>query len=524
MMKSKIKKIIRKFANIPVDQNWLKTGQEQMIKFIELNPVRKADPVRQITPEVIFNNFNKLILKPMPIAIIAMIMSLAAGSGVVAASQNSLPTGALYPVKIATEQIREAMTFNNEKKIDLSVKLAEKRLNEIKELQKNGEVPEIVINQALVKYKKHIAAAQNQLANISSSNTASKTIAVAVKYGNSLEKQQEQLATLTNQISTLSQTAQSSLNQAKKSNIANSNQALEKIELKIQETEANRAGNNQSARGGISSQIGVISSTAMGKIPDYIHDIDEKTKNRINAIENKLAEIQKKINYFAGLNTNKCNSTEQQAYLTKLEDYYQKMLTVLVEAKRLFEQKDYLTALNQANYVMNLAVDTDSIIGQWRSHCGDDQDTPIACAMPLCGGGEAYLTGELYEGGCPIYKCRQKNECKMVFSNCDCANKCLEIVEGQTFTDCARACSLEETNNYIPNCGYQNNLCQDLAGTKICPTRAALHPDWCKDGTIYPGEIDSNGCPGAPRCVMQKEIQSSELKSSSPTNQSEAGR
>ena len=133
----------------------------------------------------------------MPIAIIALVISLAAGGGAVTASQTSLPTDALYPVKIATEQIQEAITFNNTKKIDLSVKLAEKRLDEIKLLQTKAEVSPTVIEKTLINYEKHLAKAQSQLARVNGNDAIQKVITTTVKYENSLEKQQEQsIATL----------------------------------------------------------------------------------------------------------------------------------------------------------------------------------------------------------------------------------------------------------------------------------------------------------------------------------------
>lgn len=537
MINSKIKKIIKKFRTIPIDLAWLKQSQEQMIEFMEINPVRKIELDRRIMAQGFFYNFKLLILKPMPIAIIAIIISLATGSGVVTASQNSLPTDALYPIKIATEQIQEAMTFDNNKKVDLSVKLAEKRLEEIKQMQTKEQVPTQAIEETLIKYEKYLTNAQNQLANISGNNTALKTIATAVKYENSLERQQEKLAILTSQASQTSVESQPSFDQAQKANIASSNQTLEKIETKIQETEVSQ-GDTSSASGSISPKIETISGT----IPKYIDNIDEKTNNRINTAENKLAEIRKKINNFSAQNETKCSLEQKKTHIEKLENNYQDIQAILIKARESFDQGSYFASLNLANQAMTSTIDNDNLVGQWRSECGSADITSIACAMLFCNGRNAYPTGEFYEDGCPIYKC-PKNECKMIFSNCSCANKCVEIIEGQGTTDCMRACSLNEINDYKPNCGYQNGLCQDLNiakrcpeiavdcvtgstpiqnginkngcpiwtcqpvtipisnQTNTCPSLAPLPPDWCKNGKIYPGDTDTNGCHGTPRCV-----------------------
>src|SRR3989338_4833000 len=362
MMILKIKKIIRKFKKTPADETWLKSSREQMISFIKLNPVRKAYISRQIVPEGIF---NKLILKPMPIAIIALVISLAAGGGVVTASQTSLPTDALYPVKIATEQIQEAITFNNAKKVDLSVKLAEKRLDEINLLQTKTEVSSTVIKKTIANYEKHLARAQSQLASVNGDTATQKVIAAALKYENSLEQQQEKLEVLASQSSVESQPSWA---KAQKSAIAKSNLALEKIKVKIQETETsqNSVSSDSVAK---NSKAEIISSTAMEKIPDYIPGIENKTKNRLNAAEKKLEEIYKKINNFAKQDENKCALINKEAYLEKLDRILEAMRASLAEAKKLFEQKDYLAALNQANFIMSSAVDADNLVGQWRGSC-----------------------------------------------------------------------------------------------------------------------------------------------------------
>lgn len=433
MINSKIKKIIRQFGKTPVDKNWLKLSQKQMVNFIELNPVRKTAPVRQTMAE---GFLYKLILKPMPIAIITLIVSLAAGSGIVTAAQTSLPTDALYPVKIAAEKFQEAMTFNGAEKINLSVKLADKRLDEVKQLQKQKNVPAAVIEKTLIKYEKHLTDAQSQFAVANSDGSASKVISSAIKYENSLEKQGEKLASLTDEIPAESKP---SLIKAQKSIITNSNQALEDIKIKIQGIEAGRVKAGTSVASDTSK---VLSSTTIGKVSEYMPNIYEKTKNLIKTAENKLAEIRKKIDAFSAQNDNKCGLEEKQTYMEKLEADYKKMQSDFAEARKLFDQKNYLVALSRTNVLMASAIDTDNLVGQQRSRCGDNQilkpifkpfikpaegddqikpiDKPFAkptnggnqiikpsiCSIPKCSEGEeAHLTTLFDSNKCPIYRC-----------------------------------------------------------------------------------------------------------------------
>lgn len=68
--------------------------------------------------------------------------------GVVAASANSLPNSPLYVVKKGVEKIQLALTFDEEAKVELHLKLAQKRLDEaeaLKEKNQDGEAFEICV-------------------------------------------------------------------------------------------------------------------------------------------------------------------------------------------------------------------------------------------------------------------------------------------------------------------------------------------------------------------------------------------
>ncbi len=62
---------------------------------------------------------------------IALVFLLVAGGGTVAAAGNSMPDNPLYPVKLATEQVRLTLTFSDMGKAELYAKLADKRVAEI---------------------------------------------------------------------------------------------------------------------------------------------------------------------------------------------------------------------------------------------------------------------------------------------------------------------------------------------------------------------------------------------------------
>jgi len=71
------------------------------------------------------------------VAIIAIV--LLAGGGVVAAAGNSLPGSPLYPVKLASESVRLALTPSDLGKAELNAAFADERVNEIIRMAENGD-------------------------------------------------------------------------------------------------------------------------------------------------------------------------------------------------------------------------------------------------------------------------------------------------------------------------------------------------------------------------------------------------
>ena len=80
------------------------------------------------------------------IALAAVLILILAGAGTVTASTGSLPGDTLYPVKTATEKVQGFFTFNSEAKANIHMKLAQRRLDEIKLLVKgNRSIPQSLL-------------------------------------------------------------------------------------------------------------------------------------------------------------------------------------------------------------------------------------------------------------------------------------------------------------------------------------------------------------------------------------------
>ncbi len=76
-------------------------------------------------------------------ALAGVIIVLLAGTGIVTASNNSLPDEPLYAVKLATETVRLALTPSDLGKAELYVEFTDRRVEEIIAMADRGKVPQI---------------------------------------------------------------------------------------------------------------------------------------------------------------------------------------------------------------------------------------------------------------------------------------------------------------------------------------------------------------------------------------------
>jgi hypothetical protein len=77
-------------------------------------------------------------------AVSVVVIVLLAGSGTVAAASNSLPDEPLYPVKLATEDMRLTLTPSALGKAELYAEFADKRVDEIVKMADKGKVAQVV--------------------------------------------------------------------------------------------------------------------------------------------------------------------------------------------------------------------------------------------------------------------------------------------------------------------------------------------------------------------------------------------
>lgn len=100
-------------------------------------------------------------------ALALVITLIGSGSGVSFAAQNAIPGETLYGIKIATEQVRIAVTPGKKTKAELHLGFASRRLREIEQLIEQNGAAHAAVSETLVRYENELdeseaLATQNQ--------------------------------------------------------------------------------------------------------------------------------------------------------------------------------------------------------------------------------------------------------------------------------------------------------------------------------------------------------------------------
>ena len=110
--------------------------------------------------------------------VVAVILCIsAAGTGTAYASQSSLPGDILYPVKLGTEQLQRVITFNDAAKVELELKFANTRLEEMEAIA--GKRPDKT-SVAVTGYERNLNLAFTKTEQIGDSETSRETVALEI--------------------------------------------------------------------------------------------------------------------------------------------------------------------------------------------------------------------------------------------------------------------------------------------------------------------------------------------------------
>jgi hypothetical protein len=124
MKNSNCKTILKNLNRQPADQAFLSNFRQELDSFVQARPI--AQP-----------GFFMLFGKTATVLGMLVFVVLS-GGGLVYASQGSLPGQLLYPVKIAAEETRLAITTKPEKRKELQLEFIDKRVNEANIISKEN--------------------------------------------------------------------------------------------------------------------------------------------------------------------------------------------------------------------------------------------------------------------------------------------------------------------------------------------------------------------------------------------------
>jgi len=184
-----IKQLNRLNEKVTPDRKW-KKAQRQILLSQWRSQVEEVPGAFQLEKEYAIFGAFRWLLKP-----VMMLLVLVMGSGYVGvwASENSLPGDLLYPIKITSEKIQVKLTFDEHKKAELHVELAQKRTEEIKQLKQKETVDSKVVKETYTKVKEEMSEAKNTLQVIKDKKEAEPENVDAVAVLTSAEKVDEAL-------------------------------------------------------------------------------------------------------------------------------------------------------------------------------------------------------------------------------------------------------------------------------------------------------------------------------------------
>ena len=137
--------------------------------------------------------------KNILIPLLFIVALLGGGAGTAYASQNSLPGDALYPIKIAIEEVEAVLTIKDIKEVKLRANFSKKRLEEVEKLVERKMARPELIESAIEIYKKELAISQDIL-NSAIVNQPNQTAEVAEVIAGIMVKNKEILIRISGKI------------------------------------------------------------------------------------------------------------------------------------------------------------------------------------------------------------------------------------------------------------------------------------------------------------------------------------
>ncbi|RJQ14757.1 hypothetical protein C4553_00325 [Candidatus Parcubacteria bacterium] len=141
---------LKSLKRLNVDDSWLAQNRVLLKHHIQFHPAF----IPQKSIRVVSWPILKFSLRPVMATLIAFAVIVGSGTSVVFASRNVLPTNPLYSVKLTAEKFEGLLIFDDVKKVQFVVNLAQKRLSELQQTlaKERGNVDKAVVDKVLKQY------------------------------------------------------------------------------------------------------------------------------------------------------------------------------------------------------------------------------------------------------------------------------------------------------------------------------------------------------------------------------------
>ncbi len=185
---------LKKLRHLAPDPAWLLRSRKALEGYLEAHPIAFARPA--------------IFWLTGPIASAALVVLLVfLGAGATIAAQGSLPNEPLYPIKLASEEVREILAVTQEQKAETQLAFAKRRLEEAAALLAQPGVETDVIKESLLRFSAQVEDAKNLIGELDESGEHLLALRLAEKLESASEakaRAEEQIASAVPRLGELS--------------------------------------------------------------------------------------------------------------------------------------------------------------------------------------------------------------------------------------------------------------------------------------------------------------------------------
>lgn len=185
MNHSRIINALERLKRLQTDSVWLAKNKILLLSYI------RKHPQNLISIKVESNKLWLLGLRPIVAVAMIFVIVFGVGTTAVVAARNVLPTHLLYPVKLTTEKLEGLLIFNDVKKINFIVGLAQKRLQELQRtlVQEGENIDATIVSNILRRYSELINEASKNIDKLATSGSKTEFISAVASLGSSQHRQ-----------------------------------------------------------------------------------------------------------------------------------------------------------------------------------------------------------------------------------------------------------------------------------------------------------------------------------------------